>query len=35
MLAEDMKRPERQPIVFEKEVGQNIKDKKTDKRGRG
>ena len=34
MLAEDMRRPERQPIVFEKEVGQNIKDKKTDKRGR-
>ena len=34
MLAEDMRCPERQPIVFEKEVGQNIKDKKTDKRGR-
>ena len=34
MLAEDMRCPERQPIVFEKEAGQNIKDKKTDKRGR-
>ena len=32
MLAEDMRHPERQPL--QKEVGQNIKDKKRDKRGR-
>ena len=34
MLAEDTRHPERQPIVFKKEVGQNIKDKKIDKRVR-
>ena len=34
MLAEDTRHTERQPIVFKKEVGQNIKDKKRDKRVR-
>ena len=34
MLAEDIRHPERQPIVFERKVGQNIKDKKRDKRVR-
>ena len=33
MLAEDIRHPEKQPIVFE-EVGKNIKDKKRDKKGR-
>ena len=32
MLAEDIRHPERQPL--QKEVGQNIKDKKRDKKGR-
>ena len=31
MLTEDIRHPERQPIVFERKVGQNIKDKKRDK----
>ena len=34
MLTEDIRHPERQPIVFERKVGQNIKDKKRDKRDR-
>ena len=35
MLAEDIRHPERQPIhCFQKEVGQNTKDKKRDKRGK-
>ena len=34
MLAEDTRHPERQPIVFQKKVGQNIKGKKRDKRVR-
>ena len=34
MLAEDIRYPEKQPIVFERKVGKNIKDKKRDKRGR-
>ena len=32
MLAEDPGHPEREPILYGKEVGQNIKDKKRDKR---
>ena len=35
MLAEDIRHPERQPAhCLQKEVGQNIKDKKRDKRGK-
>ena len=35
MLAEDIRRPEKQPIFFERRhIGKNIKDKKRHKRGR-
>ena len=34
MLAEDTGHPEREPILYGKEVGQNIKDKRRDKRVR-
>ena len=33
-LAEDIRQPEKQTIVFKKQVGKNIKDKKRDKGGR-
>ena len=32
-LAEDIRQPEKQTIVFKKQVGKNIKDKKGDKGG--
>ena len=34
MPAEDIRHPEKQPIVFERREEKNIKDKKRDKRGR-
>ena len=34
MLAEDMRHPEKQPIVFKRRQEKNIKDKKREKRGR-
>ena len=34
MLAEDFRHPEKQIIVFKKQVGKNIKDEKRDKGGR-
>ena len=34
MLAEDIRHPEKQPIVFERRSDKNIKDKKRDKRGK-
>ena len=34
MLAEDIRHPEKQIIVFKKKAGKNIKDEKRDKGGR-
>ena len=34
MPAEDIRHPEKQPIVFERRQEKNMKDKKRDKRGR-
>ena len=34
MPAEDIRHPEKQPIVFKRRQEKNIKDKKRDKRGR-